>query len=168
MRSTGENYENLCSRVKIDNVNFRKSVVLCANSGGDKKEHDMLKQVTRLVLLNTNNMVSCLLGRLLWTYDSQSFLPRGRVMHRARHLSFVIPWPPRHYSPRGWLYGDIVTDVSVDFFVCLESKASRPSMPNRSLHANNKANTSRVNEIKQTSERNQWKYEKLNVGISVS
>ena len=34
MRSTSENYENLYSRVKIDNVNFRKSVVLGADSGG--------------------------------------------------------------------------------------------------------------------------------------
>ena len=33
MRSTRENYENSYSRVKINNVNFRKSMELCANSG---------------------------------------------------------------------------------------------------------------------------------------
>ena len=33
MRSTSENYENSDSRVKINNVNFRKSMELCANSG---------------------------------------------------------------------------------------------------------------------------------------
>ena len=34
--STSENYENSYSRVKIDNVNFRKSIELCANSGVQK------------------------------------------------------------------------------------------------------------------------------------
>ena len=34
VRSQSESYENVRSRVKVSNVNFRKSVVLWANSGG--------------------------------------------------------------------------------------------------------------------------------------
>ena len=53
---TSENYENSYSRVKINNVNFRKSVVLWANSGGDvTSEYDvdqnmkvLLKKIMRM------------------------------------------------------------------------------------------------------------------------
>ena len=48
MRSTSENYENLCSRVKINNVNFRKSVVLWANSGEGGRDVITLRRQKQL------------------------------------------------------------------------------------------------------------------------
>ena len=51
MRSTSENYENSDSRVKINNVNFRKSMELCANSDDSLQNSKFTSELNLLLAI---------------------------------------------------------------------------------------------------------------------
>ena len=54
-----ENYENSYAQVKINNVNFRKSIELCANSGVQEKQTTTDKyQLLDLTRRNNSVIVS--------------------------------------------------------------------------------------------------------------